>query len=108
MANRPRTVVWTAASKAQLDELIGYVARDSVVTAGKVLDVILEAAASLSHFAERGRVVPEIRDRTIREIFVYSYRLIYEIAASEVRIITVIHGARDFGAWLERHGRPRS
>lgn len=108
MADRPRIVVWTAASRAQIDEIIGYVARDSVVAAGKVLDVILDAAESLTHFAERGRIVPEIRDSAIREVFVYSYRLIYEIASREVRIIAVVHGARDFGAWLERHGRQGS
>lgn len=108
MAERPRRVVWASASNVQLDEIVGHVAIDSVVAAGKVLDVILEAAASLSHFAERGRVVPEIGDRAVREIFVYSYRLIYEITSSEVRVLAVIHGARDFGAWLERHGRPGS
>lgn len=107
MADRPRVIVWTDASRAQLDEIIGYVAADSVVAAGKVLDVILDAAESLAHFAERGRVVPEIRDSAVREIFVYSYRLIYEVASPEIRIVAVIHGARDFGAWLERHGRPR-
>lgn len=63
MAERTRRVIWAAASKVHLDEIVEYVALDSAVAAGKVLDVILQAAASLPHLAERGRVVPEIGDR---------------------------------------------
>jgi len=64
--------------------------------------VILAAAESLSVFAERGRVVPEIENRNVREIFVYRYRLMYQVAGDDVRILAVVHGAMDFERWL-RH-----
>ncbi|MBI2267670.1 MAG: hypothetical protein HYU64_21310 [Armatimonadetes bacterium] len=37
----------------------------------------------------------------MREIFVYSYRLIYEIREDHVCILAFIHGARDFNRWLK-------
>ena len=63
---------------------------------------MLAAAESLSLFAERGRVVPEIESRTIREIFVYRCRVMYQVASSEVRILAVLHGAMDFNRWVRR------
>jgi len=41
-----------------------------------------------------GRVVPEISNDRIRERFVYSYRLIYEIGNRTITILAVIHGKR--------------
>jgi plasmid stabilization system protein ParE len=106
MADRPRSVVWTQTAREQLDEIVGYIAGDSFDAALRVLDRILDAAESLSRLAHRGRVVPEIEDGKVREIFVFSYRLMYELQGNEVQILSVIHSARDFPAWLERHGRP--
>ena len=51
------------------------------------------AAGSLNHFAERGQVVPEISDESIRELLVRPYRLIYRIAEDRVFILTLVHGA---------------
>jgi plasmid stabilization system protein ParE len=56
----------------------------------------------LSFFSERGRVVPEIGSRAVREIFVYRFRVMYQVSAHEVRILAVFHGAMDFDRWL-RH-----
>ncbi len=41
-----------------------------------------------------GRIVPELNRENIRELFVYSYRLIYEIRDKTVRIVAVVHGKR--------------
>jgi toxin ParE1/3/4 len=79
-----------------------FIAADSPAAAAKVLDVILAAAESLSVFAERGRTVPELKSRTVREIFVYRYRLMYQVSGEEVRVLAVLHGAMDFERWLRR------
>jgi len=46
-----------------------------------------------------GRKVPEFNDETIREIFVYSYRLIYKLNEEEILFAAVVHGKR----LLENH-----
>ena len=102
MGGRQRTVAWTQTARDCVDEILQFIAADSPIAAAKVLDVILAAAESLSVFAERGRVVPEIENRNVREIFVYRYRLMYQVAGDDVRILAVVHGAMDFERWL-RH-----
>ena len=48
-------------------------------------------------------MVPELSDSSIREIFVYSYRLVYRIEDNRISILALIHGRRDFQkAWNEK------
>ncbi len=103
MANRSRRVAWTQGARDGLDSVLGYIAEDSPEAAAKILDVILGVAESLDQLSNRGRIVPEIGDPSIREVFVYSYRLLYQVCDDEVRIIGLLHGARNFSRW--RRGR---
>ena len=105
MATRARAVIWTLTARELLDEAVAHIALDSVDAAFRVLEVILESADSLAYLSLRGRVVPEIGKQNVREIFVYSYRIMYEVEPSEVRILAVVHGARDFASWLGSHPR---
>lgn len=41
-----------------------------------------------------GRVAPEFGDENIREVFVYSYRIIYRVDDETVTIAAVVHGKR--------------
>ena len=102
MAGGKRAVVWTPAARDCLDEALQFIAADSPAAAAKVLEVVLAAAESLSVFSERGRVVPEIGSRSVREIFVYRFRVMYQVSSQEVRILAVLHGAMDFERW-HRH-----
>jgi len=58
-----------------------------------------EKAELLKEFSLTGRIVPELNDTNIREIFVYSYRLIYQIENDAIIFIAVVHGKR----LLENH-----
>jgi toxin ParE1/3/4 len=64
-----------------------------------VLTRALKVAESLSTLAERGRIVPEVGDPTVRELFVYDYRLLYRVREDRVVIRAFLHGARDFSQW---------
>ena len=59
----------------------------------------LEVADTLSTLSERGRVVPELGEATLREVFVYEYRLLYRVRQDRVIIRAFLHGARDFSKW---------
>jgi len=96
----PKSVAWTPHARDCLDSILEYIAADSPVAAAKVLEVVLAAAESLSVFSERGRVVPETRTKSIREVFVYRYRLMYRTSADQVEILAVLHGAMDCERWL--------
>ncbi len=95
MAARQRRVVWTDQAEQMLDAAVAYVARDSQTAAERLLTQALDTAASLDTLSERGRVVPEYNQPTVRELFVQRYRLLYEVTPSEVQILAFVHGARD-------------
>jgi len=105
MAARVREVVWAESARDALDAVIGYIAQDSLQAAVQILDDALHAGASLATFAERGRVVPELNDPAIREVFVYKYRLQYEVEEARVLIVAFLHGARDFATWQQSQNR---
>jgi plasmid stabilization system protein ParE len=52
-----------------------------------------DAAASLSEFADRGQIVPEFSDETIREFLVTPYRVVYRVSPERVAILALVHGA---------------
>jgi plasmid stabilization system protein ParE len=94
-----RRVAWTLEGRRTLDEVLDFIARDSPEGARRVLEQVLAAARSLATLSERGRIVPERADPSIREIFVYRYRLMYRVSTNSVAILAFIHGARDFERW---------
>ena len=101
-----RKVKWTEAAWSDLEEAADYIARDSPHYATAFVRETRDATRSLAYLAERGRVVPEFDDTSIRELFVRSYRLIYQVTEQVVYIIGFVHGARNLLALWEREGRP--
>jgi plasmid stabilization system protein ParE len=100
-----RTVRWTETAAEDLNEAAAFIARDSQYYAAAFVREVRRAARSLSFSPERGRLVPESDRTDIREIFVKSYRLIYQVTNREVFILAFIHGARDLASlWKRREG----
>lgn len=91
-------VKWTTPAKLDLKQIHDYITRDSKFYAQKVSIEIVERSEKLKIFPEIGRVVPEIGDPNIRELIIYSYRLIYEVFPDRVEILALIHGKRDFSS----------
>ena len=99
MVTRTRRVIWTESAQRALDDVVTYIAQESSDRAIRVLTRALDVAASLSTLAERGHVVREIGDPTLRELAVYKYRLLYRVREDRVVIRAFLHGARDFSTW---------
>ena len=93
-----RRVVWTKPGWANLEAAAEYLAQDSPRYAAALVRETREAARSLANFASRGRVVPEINDPSVRELFVWRYRLLYRIKGPEVQVLAFIHSARVLGS----------
>jgi toxin ParE1/3/4 len=91
-----RKVIWSEEAIADLATIVGYVAADNGAAAEKLGLGILDRTRLLSDFPHAGRVVPEERDPSVREIIVEPYRVIYEIGANgqTVDILRVWHAAR--------------
>ncbi len=89
-------VIWSIPAKQDLKKIYDYIARDSKYYAEKVSQDIVEKSELLHKFPKIGRVVPEIGEANIREVIVYSYRLIYEISPDKIEILALIHCKQDF------------
>jgi toxin ParE1/3/4 len=59
-----------------------------------VVKKVVHQTKLLSRFPRSGRKVPEFDNENIRELLVYSYRVIYRLEETEVVIAAVIHGKR--------------
>ena len=92
-----RKVEWTDPAWDDLSGIAEYIARDSEYYAATFVQEMKEAAASLVEFAERGQIVPEFGDPSIRELLVRSYRLVCGVSEKRVVILTLIHGTRRIG-----------
>lgn len=79
-----RRIGWTEIALADLEATAEFIARDSAHYAKAVARETFEAAQTLRTLAERGHVVPEFLDPSIRELFVHSYRLIYQVTTDKV------------------------
>ena len=89
-------VEWSGPAKRDLKQIHDYIAQDSKYYAKNVVQNIVDKSETLEPFPKVGRMVPEINDPNVREIFIYSYRLIYEVRSNKVEILAIVHGRRDF------------
>jgi len=85
---------WSEEALEDIESIATYIEKDSPTYAKSVVSKIFENAELLQDFSEMGRTVPELNDSTIREIFVYSYRVIYKLYENKILFIAVIHGKR--------------
>ena len=90
---------WSEEALEDIESIATYIEKDSPTYAKSVVSKFFEKAEILQEFSELGRKVPEFNDSTIREIFIYSYRLIYKLNDNTVLFVAVVHGKR----LLENH-----
>ncbi len=87
-------VRWTPQAADDLDAIAEFIARDSPHFAALFVADILQTVDRMADFPESGRMVPEIGKKSIREIILGSYRIIYRLRREAVEVLTVHHGAR--------------
>jgi len=97
-----RGLVWSPEAVEDVESIAAYIERDSSWYAKAVASKIVETAETIPRHPELGRIVPEIGDASIRERFVYSYRIIYRLDAERVLIAAVIHGSRLMQPFIQR------
>lgn len=90
-------VDWSDPARDDLDDLVRHISRDSAFYARLFAERIVLSTRALGSFPESGRVIPEAEDRTLREIIVQGYRVMYRLEPNRVPILAVMHGRRDVG-----------
>jgi addiction module RelE/StbE family toxin len=87
-------LIWSPRALSDIEGIAAYINRDSTLYAESTVSKIFESAQPLVDYPKMGRVVPETGIETIRELFIFQYRLVYEIIDKEVHILAIIHGKR--------------
>ena len=91
-------IIWTKAAKRDLNEIIEYIATDSVEIALEKFYTIKDSTNQLNTFPEQGRIIPELENESImkyRELILSPWRLLYKIEDKSIYILAVIDGRRN-------------
>ena len=92
-------LIWSPASRDDLLDIVAFISRDSRQRAETFGYRLIAETETLQTFSEIGRVVPEYRDPTIREIIV-------RILSDCYRSITSGSSSRLHEFGMQREGRP--
>lgn len=99
-------VLLTHGAERDLEDIYDYIAEsDTQANADHVLDKLMEVAASLAAFPERGSYPKELLQLGIREYrqaHFKPYRLIYRVSGKQVIIYLIVDGRRDMQTLLMR------
>lgn len=88
-------VIWSEPARADLHSIHDFIAHDSRHYAKKVIQEIREKTDILDDLPQIGKVVAELNDEAVRELWLYSYRIIYEIKNQDIFVLAVAHKRQD-------------
>lgn len=88
-------VEWSDLARDDLDDLVRYISRDSSFYALRFGQKIVLATRRLKDFPESGRLIPEADDKSLRQIIVQNYRVMYRLESNRVLVLAIMHGSRD-------------
>lgn len=89
-------IIWSKPAREDLRLIHQYIAHDSKRYATRVIQDITDKVDTLLNLPCLGRVVPEIGEENVREISMYSYRIMYELIDDTLYIHGAIHKRRHF------------
>lgn len=89
-------VIWTDNAIEDLNDIGEYIARDSERYAQITVQKLFNAVDILETHPRKGFMVPEFRDKNIRQIIIDNYRIVYQFAENSavVHILTVHYSTR--------------
>lgn len=91
-------VIWTETARKDFNEIIEYIANNSVEIALEKFNKIKDSTNQLDDFPEQGRIIPELKNENImkyREIIISPWRIMYKIEDKKIYIMAVLDGRRN-------------
>ena len=85
-------VKWTGHANSQLRHVHDYIAQDSPLYAKRVSEALVKKTIGLDELPRKGKKVPEMNVDAVRELSLYSYRILYEIKSDAlIEVLAIIH-----------------
>lgn len=85
-------VIWSPQALDDIDDIAEFHQKTDPLYAQAVVEELVTRSRALAYYPLRGREVPELEGLDYREVFAYSYRLIYRIHGQQVDLIAAIPG----------------
>lgn len=87
---------WTETAKQDLQAIRRYIAADNPTAAKQWIERLRERARNALHSPLAGRKVPEFSRDDIRELIEGNYRIVYQVFADRLVVLTVFEGHQLF------------
>ena len=89
------TIVITESAYNDLEDIENYISQDSPLMARRFINKIFDRIDQLYNYPTSGKPIPEIKDKSIRELLLNKYRIIYKVVDEQhIDIIRIVHGSR--------------
>ncbi|CAN7371634.1 type II toxin-antitoxin system RelE/ParE family toxin [Bosea sp. LjRoot237] len=96
----PLPVIIADAAKTDLIGIGRYIAQDNPARADSFVDELERKCLDLGERPLAWPIMPQSRDRRIRRRVHGEYLIFYRVGDDQVEVVRVLHGARDYAAWL--------
>ena len=91
-----RRVRWSLRAASDLLEIGAFIAADDPIAARRWLERLRPRTKVAGVAPYAGRVVAELNRQDVREVFLRSYRIVYQVLPREIAVLTVFEGHRRF------------
>ena len=85
-------IIWSPLAVDGVSEIAAYIAQENPDAAENWVNTVFKKVEDLKSFPESGRIVPETKNKTIRELIYGNYRLIYRLEEKRISVLTVRYG----------------
>jgi plasmid stabilization system protein ParE len=94
----------TPAASEDILNIWEFIARDSLEAADRILKALEAALQRLARNPGIGHLREDLADRSIRFYSVYSYLIVFRLEEEILKVVRVVHAARDVRSLLELAG----
>lgn len=85
---------WSPRAVLNLEEICNHIARDSEHYANLFAKKVIAIVKKIPQFPRAGRIVPEYKDKSLREKIYQNYRIVYRLKDDVIEIVAICHGAK--------------
>ena len=87
-------VIWTEQAIEDINNIAEFISKNSFRYAQIQVEKFFQTTSILENNPLIGRQVPETLDKSIRELIIGTYRIIYKVKTLKILILTVHHSSR--------------
>jgi plasmid stabilization system protein ParE len=91
-----RRLRWSRRATRDLIAIGDFIATDKPLAARRWVERLRARAVRATASPLGGRIVPELQREDVREVFLKSYRIVYQVLPREIVVLTVFEGHRGF------------